>query len=1067
MSAPAPRPPATPRPTAEGRWEGLLPRFSLHRRITVLVLLASSLVVGTVATLGIPLEMFPRGYTAPFLAVEVPWRDAPATEAMEKIVVPLEEELSTVRGLDHLNSYARTGYARCSLVFKHGTDMKVAYREVRDRVERARSRMPEDADRVFIRKHDTSAFPVAFVGIIVDPAVTDPYDLIQNEVILRLERLEGVASARANGLEQKEVLIELDRQRTEASGLNIYQLAQQLGGDNFSLASGNVRSGSKKLLLRSIARYASVEELRRRLVAPAVRLGDIATIKYEEPEKKYRIRVNSRPAVGVEVLKEGEANTLEVSRAIRAEVERMKDNPRLAGLGMEVLFDQGKVILESLGTLFNSGKVGVLLAVAVLFFFLRRFRMTLIIALSIPLSMVIALAVMYFAGETLNVLSLLGLMICVGLLVDNSVVVAENVFRLHRDGLPRREAAIRGAGEIALAITMATLTTVAVFLPVSLVEGQAQFFLLRMAIPISVSLLASLFVALVFVPLSVYLTLPERANGNGNGGNPLVSRVHRLVDGALRRAYYATFERLNDAYGKLLGVFLRRGRWLDLSLLLLLLFAASIAVVKSERVKITPDDEDEAGGFEIDVEMPQSQTFPETEQYFLSIEKVLASLKDELGLEGYFFWHGTTGGEIQGWFTSPRTSKLSPTQVTARVLAALPEKPGVKFYTGQESETDQEDKDLFTLTLNGEDAGQLDRVAGDLEGVFAKVDGVLSVKRSGDRSLNELALVIDRDRTSRQGINPAVVAGVVGYALRGQALPRFWAEGREIPVRVRFEERDRESLAQLADFDVPTEGGELVPLSAVTDVRFLPGAQRIQRLDKQLARTITLELVKGQEEETRKRLTALSGRIDLPEGVRFGNGPERAGGLDEDMRSMLFAAALSVVFIYLLMAFLFESFILPLSILLTIPLAFIGVVGVHLAVGKNIDFLGMVGLVLLIGVVVNNGIVLIDYVNRLRKEGWERSEAILAAAHRRFRPIMMTALTTICGMFPLTVGGASSIGLSYKSFGYTLIGGMSTATFLTLLVVPVAYTVFDDVREHLTRAVQRVLAGRRATPQQT
>jgi HAE1 family hydrophobic/amphiphilic exporter-1 len=290
---------------------------------------------------------------------------------------------------------------------------------------------------------------------------------------------------------------------------------------------------------------------------------------------------------------------------------------------------------------------------------------------------------------------------------------------------------------------------------------------------------------------------------------------------------------------------------------------------------------------------------------------------------------------------------------------------------------------------------------------------------------------------------------VVSYALRGQQLPKFYRDGREIDVRVRFKEEDRESLGQLESFEVPLGSGDgAVSLASITDTRYMDSAKIIRRLDKRLARTITLELVEGQEDETRQRLIALSSAIDLPEGVSFG---ERRGRPepDEDLKAMLFAALLSIVFIYLLMGFLFESFILPFSILMTIPMAGIGVVWIHLIMGRDIDFLGVVGLVLLIGVVVNNGIVLVDYVNRLRSEGVERTQAILLAAGRRFRPIMMTALTTICGMVPLTVGPPSSIGMSYKSFGLTLIGGLTTATLLTLLVVPVFYTLFDDMRERL------------------
>ena len=1053
---PSPPPPDPPDSGSASRWEGALPRFSLDRRITVLVLLATVLVVGAVAAISIPLELIPSGFTPPFLSVSVPWSDAPAPEVLEKVLLPLEEELSTVRGLDRMSSFATTGFGRIALSFRHGTDMDVAYREARDRVQRARPLLPDDADRVFIRKESSSGFPVAMVGVLIDPGVGDAYDLIQTEVVPRLERIDGVAAVGSQGLIDKEVLIEIDRERAEAAGLNIYQLAQQLSADNFSLASGHVESGGSKMLLRSVARYDSVAELENRLVAPSVRLRDVAAVRYEQPEREFRIRVNSKPAIALQVMKEGDANTLETARAVARVVEEMAENPRLSALHLELIMDQGDMIMESLGTLLDSGRVGGILAVVVLLFFLRRLRLTLIIALSIPLSIVLALTAMYFAGETLNILSLLGLMICVGLLVDNSVVVAENIFRLHREGVPRREAVIRGASEIGLAIVMATLTTVAVFLPVSLVDGEAQFFLLRLSLPISVSLVASLFVALIFVPLSVYLTLPGK-NGRRKGAvGRSVDAVHERANSVLRHAYEATLGRMNSGYERLLAFFLRRR--LDLCLGVLAAIVVTGAVFASDRVKIVDQDENEQPGFDIDVELPAGTSFEEAEAWFLEVEKVLEAQKEELGLEGYFFYHRTNWGEIEGWFANPPATDLTPRQVTERVLAALPEKPGVVLHTGQEDETgDEKDDGVHAFTLNGEDPDELERVAEELEELFLTVPGVLGLKGSGrEPAPTELALVVDRDRAQRQQVNPATIAGVVSYALRGQQLPRFHQNGREIDVRVRFEEADREQLSQLGSFAVPTETGELVSLDSLTDTEMLQSAKVIRRLDKQIARTITLELVEGEEDAARERLIALAAGLDLPEGVRFGGGP-RSEGMDEGVLALLFAVQVSILFIYLLMGFLFESFVLPLSILTTIPLAGLGVVWTHLFAGRNIDMLGIVGLVLLVGVVVNNGIVLVDYVNRLRKEGHERTEALLLAATRRFRPIMMTALTTIFGMIPLAMGQPSSIGLSYKSFGLTLIGGLGAATLLTLLVVPVTYTLFED----LGVVVRAALRGRR------
>ncbi|MDY7093212.1 MAG: efflux RND transporter permease subunit [Acidobacteriota bacterium] len=1034
------------------RWEGWLPRFSLSRPITVVVLIAATLVVGLVAALGIPLETFPQGFTAPFLTVVVPWPDAQPQEVLDKIVKPLEDELSTVRGLDRLNSLANESRGIAFMSFKQGTDMDVAYREVRDRVQRVRPQLPDDADRVFIRKQDLSSLPVFMIGLAVDPELTDYYHLIQNEVVMPLERLDGVASVEPNGLEEKEILIEVDRQRAASAGLNIYQLAQELGGDNFTMASGSVRSGGSKLLLRSVARYPDLETLENRLVAPSVRLKDVAEVKYEEPEQDYRARVNGQPAVAVMVFKEGQANTLQVSSRINDLVEEMQENPRLQHLEIVPFFNQGQIILSSLGSLMDSGRIGGLFAVVVLFFFLRRFRMTLIITLSIPLSLLIALTTMYFAGETLNFLTLLGLMICVGLLVDNSVVVAENIHRLHRQGASRREAAVRGAGEISLAIVMATLTTIAVFLPISLVSGQAQFFLLRLSIPISVALAASLVVALVFVPLAAYLTLPRRGEVAKESA---FRRGHRRLNRVLKAAYEGSLGRINRLYNRQLGVALNRRIDLVISIFLLTVITGAAFKV----VEFVPQQDSERAALQLNVTLPNNFTIEDTAEYFEAAEQVMVANQERWDLSGFFTGIRRTRGEIQAWFNSPRTTETAPREITEQIVEALPEAPGVQIFTGEQSRVSECDgKGVHCIQLYADDSEILETVREDLEDLFRQIPGVVGIQRSDEQSPNQLALVVDRDRAQQQGVNPQVVAGVVSYALRGQSLPKYYRDGREIPVRVRFQEENRESLAELGDFSVPTGDGSAVALSTLTEADFSPAPRAIFRRDKRTSATIAMDLASGEESEARERVDAFMEGLDLPEGVTFGT-PARASA-NEDMESLLFAAGLSIIFIYLLMAFLFESFILPLSIVLTIPLAFIGVVWIHVVTGYDIDFLGGVAAVLLIGVVVNNGIVLIDYINRLRGEGHSRRDAVLLSAERRFRPIMMTALTTICATVPLAAAGPTDIGMSYTSFGLSLIGGMTTSTLLTLLVVPVFYTLFDDAREALTGAVRRGVLGK-------
>ena len=1026
-----------------------LAEFSIRRKVTVLVALMTILVVGGIASRNIPQELFPRGYESKFLRVHVPWRDAPAQEVLEKITLPLEEELSTIKDLVGINSYSSQRSANVFLQFKQNVDVDVAYREVRDRIERAKLRFPDDVERTFIGRDDPDSMPAAILGLSIAPSVTDYYNLVEKKVVRPLKRMDGVANVNTDGILEKEIIIEVDKERTDAHGLNIYQMAQELTGDNFTLASGNVRQAGKKYLLRSVATYKTLHEIENRPITERLRLKDIATIRYEEPERNFAVRVNGNPAVAVVIFKEGDANTVEICNRLEAEVERMKENPLFDDIEMELFFNQGRLVQSSIRNLATGGQIGGVFAAMVLFIFLKRFRMTVIVSASIPLSLLISLTVMYFTGESLNIITILGLVICVGLLVDNSVVVAENIYRHVQDGLPRFQACVQGAKEIALAITMATLTTVIVFLPVALVEGNGQFFLMRLALPISISLLASLLVALVFIPISAYATL-----GNESNTSKPSAKKPGPMEKTLNAIYSRTIDPIGRFYNKTLAFFLQRR--LDLVMLIVGLFALTFGVV-SQKIKLSMNQEEDRTSFQIGVKMPENSNFKETSKLFGQLEEVMKQKQKELGLEGFMFVHFERGGRVDGWLDPDQDSPFTAGEMVDQIIKAFPKPPGVQFETGRESQVEEaKGKTVYVLNLEGNDSDQLRQLAEELKPRFLEVPGVLGARSGSERPPNELALVVDRERTNAGNVNPEFISGVVGYALRGRSLPRFHFEGREIPVLVRFPEEDRDNLSTLANFRVPAMTGNALPLSALTTVKKLQVSGGIFRKNKKTTHTITLDLKEDNAVRTRQHLAVLQQSIDLPEGISFG-GSSGDEALQQELANLQFAALLSVVFIYLLMGFLFESFILPLSIILTIPLASIGVVWIHFLTGKDLDMLGFVGAILLIGVVVNNGIVLVDYVNQLRQRGLERTAALKRAADRRFRPILMTALTTIIGMIPLTVSKPSELGISYKSFGLTLIGGMTTATLLTLLVIPLFYTFFDDLRKYLAGCFRRFL----------
>jgi len=1016
----------------------VITRFSLARKITVFVLFLTILAVGIIATSRLPLERYPKGQEKHSIEVRTAWSSGVGQEALEKIGLPMEEELSTVRGIDSINTRGSPTAAGVELRFKRGTDMAVAYREVRDRMERASLRFPEGADEYRISRHGGASSTVCRI-IIGYSEDADLYNDVEQHVVRPLQRIDGVADVGVD-LDRKDVFIEIDKDRADAYGLSINRIARQLRGDNFTLSSGTVREGDKKFLLKSVSTVQTMEDFRYIPITETVSLQDIATIKYQSEDPYGHVeRWNQQLASTVSVRKASTANTVDVSQRVAEAVEQIKANPALASYNIKLYLNYGEIIVNRLLELVENGVIGALLAGLILYFFLRQFRMTMIIAMAIPLCLFISMTMMFFAGDTLNSTTILGLVICVGLLVDNSVVVAENIQRHYQNGMSRREACLTGVGEIGLAVTTATLTTVIVFLPSLLVGGEMQFMLYRLALPVVSALLASLGTALVFIPLCVYLTLSSKQEKQGGH-----RRKRDAIKSFLNTAYDRSFGRFNRGYNHALAYYLRRR--LDLAFILIVLLCGTYFYAFN-KVEFTSARSDEISEFRLSIRFPEYFSTEDRDGYFKRIEAIVETNKVEYGIASYSVKYHKWSGSFQGNFTKEITSDIPREEVADRLFKMFPEVPGLRvYYPGMESGGQRNDsKSRHYVRLIGDDHHLLEEVGESLKPVFAVLPGVVSLEdEDSDKAPNELALLVDRDRTSSIGVNSADVAGVVSSALRGSSLPRLQAEGRQIQVRVRFSEEDRAELDDLKNYLVPTDDGRFTSIGAITRPAMLKSEPHVRRTNKKVSYTIGMKLESGKEREARLAIENARRNIDLPEGVSFSKIDVTFD--DDEISASLIALGLSILFIYMLIAFLFESILMPLSIVLTIPLAAIGSMWAHYFTGTSMDQMGIVGGILLIGVVVNHGIVLIDYVNRMRMTGMERTEALLLAARHRFRPIVMTSLTTIVGMIPLTMASASEMGMSFKSFGYMLIGGMTSAMIFTLLAVPVFYTLIDDAR---------------------
>jgi HAE1 family hydrophobic/amphiphilic exporter-1 len=1036
--------------------DSLFPRLSVSRPVTVTMIFVALLVVGAIAYMRIPIKLLPSGFVPPFLGIWTSYPNANPSEIEEKIARPLEEIVQTIRGVDAVETFSRNEGVWTWIEFDQDTDMDLAYSMLRDRVERVRAELPDDVDRIFLRKFSNDDDPILFFSVSLNGDVEDPYYMAEKHIKRPLERIDGVAYVEIWGVYEKSIQIEIDHDRVNAHNIELYPVIQSMLQDNFNLSSGRIEEGGRRIGVRSMARFASLEEIENLPIGGGgIRLRDVARVTYGIPEIDFIQRIDGRPAIKVGVFKESMANTVDLARRIRATIEgEILANPAFEGLEYEMLFDQGSYIVESIDNLKSAGLWGGLFAVFILFYFMRRVRMTLIILLAIPLSLLITVTVLYFMGWSLNIITMMGLMISVGLVVDNSIVIVENIYRMRRKGMALRDAAVSGASEVALAVTMATLTTVVVFLPLILMNDDVGFswYMFRIGLPVIFALLASLLVALLFIPFAA-TKLTSR-------GSPKRSRsidwMRRRYDGSLR---WVLAHRIDAA-------------------VIALLMLASIQVPLSH-MEMSDKGEGNINDFRLTLELPNSFSIERADAYYRSIEEYLEAHREEFGIRAIDVRFSNTWGmvhvylepatdvegysQVAGWLRAVldggMEERMSREDVIEAVKENMPQAPGVQVNVGWQRETSEDAS--ISLVLYGNDTAVLADLSEEVERRLASIPEIVSVDTDMERGQEEIRVTVDRDQAEKYGIPTQTIAGTLSYALRGIDLPEYHQGEKEIDVRVQLQREDRETLEQLKNLVFTTGQGREIPLAALADFEVTRGFGEIHRMNGKTMLEIKVNTTEEKIGALYDKIEAAMAGFEMPRGYRWDKG-ERYIDIQSSNEAQRFAMILAITFVFLLMGVLFESFILPLSILVSIPFAFIGSYWLLYLTDTTFEIMAGIGMIILIGVVVNNAIVLIDLVNRLRGEGWSREEAILEAGRHRFRPILMTALTTIFGLLPMALGKSGLIGIPYAPLGRTMIGGLVSSTFLTLFVVPLFYTYFDDFRTYCRGILARTAARTQA-----
>lgn len=1043
-----------------------IPRFSVHRPVTVVMILLTMLVVGFIAYSRIPIALYPEGMEGNELYINASYPNASPRDVEEKVSRKIEDIVGTVPGVKKVYSYSYTGRSNVRVEFQTGTNLRDAYAQLSDRIDRIKPLLPDDLDRINIYRFDQSNRPMMNLVAAVPANMDDAAYRMENFVKPALQRIEGVGTVDMWGIQSRQVQVELLDDRLRSHKIEPSQMIANLRGQNLSQSGGYVFEAGKKIYVRSLGRFESAEQIGSLIIDPArrLRLSDVANVSFRLPNRDWVFRVDGKPAIGVSVTRESTGNIERISRDVRTTMAELQILPQLAGMKFDVFFDQGKEVRDAIWNLEEAGLWGGAFAAIIIFFFLRTVRMTGILTLAIPLSLLCTIVVLFFMGWTLNMATMMGLLLAVGMVVDNAIVIVENIYRQRQEGVEASAASINGAGEVGLAIVMSTCTNIIVFLPLMLMGGigEMAFWMLRIGVPVIVSLAASLFIALVFVPLAA-----QRLSRGRHHTEPRLVRWTR--------------ERYLGALGWVLRHPLN-------STLLVLLAGGFTWHFYTTNPLVRPNYYQGIGGgggegsMYMFFELPSGGKLEDADVFFSAFEKFLQSNKDTYNVERIETRFRYNNGQVQlkfkedpnkEWYRSAwnaflvsmewRKLPMDRVAIETHIKENYKFPPGVNARSLQRGGSGPQDANM-SISLYGEDTTTLIGLAEEAVRRLRLIPGLVSVDTDQERGGNELQIQVDRDRARRLGINPQAIQTNISNTMRGSEVGRFnAADGREMRVFAQLGDVDRAGLDDLRSMTFRTESDVEVPLESIASLNVARTLGQIQREGRQTIMRISARAPRVDSRSLFAAVDKAMEGFDMPRGYRWDKGNYYNPESDEQM---MFALGLAVIFVFLLMGILFESFVLPLAVIIAVPFAFLGVYWMLYWTGTPYDNMAKIGVVILVGVVVNNAIVLVDMTNRLRAAGTARIEALMEAGRHRLRPILMTTLCTVSGLIPMAVGNSKIGGLPYAPLGRTMIGGLIASTLLTLVVVPLFYVLLDELREHASRVFGSALS-QRGTPDPT
>ncbi len=1009
--------------------------FSIRRPITTIMCFVSLAVVGLIASFRLPLEALPD-ISAPFLFVQVPYTGSTPEEVERNIIRPTEEALATMTGIKRMRSSATSEGASIFIEFTDwDRDIAIAASDARERIDAIRSDLPDDLQRYNVFKWSSSDDPVLKVRLASATDLTGAYDMLDREFKRRIERIPGVARVNISGAPPNEVEIAISPDRLTAHNLSINELSDRLRTLNFSISAGQIDDNGQRVRIQPVGEITDLQELRDLVIDnKGLRLGDIAEIRLKPTRMNYGRRLDGNPAVGLDIYKERSANLVEVSRAALAEVEAIRTQPSMRDVQIKVIDNQGKMVTSSLLELAEAGAVGLLLSITVLFFFLRHWPSTLMVTLAIPICFVITLGFMYFAGVTLNILTMMGLLLAVGMLVDNAVVVVESIYQ-ERERMPDqpRLASIIGTRNVAIALSAGTLCHCIVFVPNLFGEtNNISIFMSQIAITISVSLLASWLVAVSLIPmLSARMQTPKLVHSDSG----VIARLQRR-------------------YATLLQWTLEHRGWSVFGIAMVILI--SLVPMKLTKIDMFGGE----GGHEVFIgyNWKGAYTFGQMSEEVARVERYLDDNRQALHITQVYSWYSEQeGSSTIVTFDTAHAKNMPAVQEALR--KGLPRSARADYVVGNSGEGNGgSGNNQVQVQLVGDSTKMLQEIGEEVVPLLAQRKELRDVRIDNGEKGTELSIHVDRERAAAFGFNAEQVASFVGLALRGAPLREFRRGDSEVPVWVRFAGAEQSSPEDLASYTVRTGDGRSVPLLSLVDVAIKPSATQIGRTNRQTTLTIKANLAeKVTVPDGRKAMEETLKPMSFPAGYTFSFDGGDYGDDDQAMSQMMFNLVIALVMIYVVMAAVFESLLFPAAIMSGVLFSIFGVFWLFWITGTSFGIMSFIGILVLMGVVVNNGIVMIEHINNLRRRGMGRTQALVEGSRERLRPIMMTMGTAILAMIPISMTDTQLLGNGppYYPMARAIAGGLAFSTVVSLLFLPTIYAMLDDMSTAVSRIIRR------------